>query len=253
MKRDQRETSPLLPDVISSLTEQIQELVRLIPEFDKNVKILGTPRDTHRIRQTLKEQHQRISGRIKATTDMIKSKPKPQDVVKFQKLLSTFQDQVKQFQQLTEERTKKERSYNPVIDEAPKSQPTVEDPFERFSVISDSEEHDRRIIEERNQGIQEVTEDLKNLHELFVDVMHMIGEQGEELQTAEKHVADTDIQITTGVQELRKASDLQQSSRKKKSVYFYYYLYWDSCDWWYYWNYRLESCITFFFMISLLF
>jgi len=225
MYREPRETDPLLSggrgDILSDLANQITTVVNSVAQYDRNVKLLGTARDTSKLRESIRQDQHDLSRLIKSTTEIIKRAKDHPDKTRFQKLFVTFQDQVKQFQRAAEDFAKKERQHAPVMEVDQPRPVSVEDPLDKLNLILiDEEEHDRRIIQDRNQGIQQITEDLTTLHEIFADVAKMVQEQGEEIQNVEEVVATTNIEVAEAVSDLREASNLKQSARRKKVCIF---------------------------------
>jgi len=225
MYRGPTETQPLLgdrgrDDPLAVLTNEVTRLVTELGQFDKNIKQLGTQRDTSRLRSIIQEQRQSIPALIRNTSDYIKRIQETSvDKVKFKKLLTTFQDHVKKYQVLAEDCTKKERMHAPVQETfEPTFQPQEDQEDFLLAQLKpvDSTEHDRRIIQERNQGIQQITDDLETLHEIFSDLGVMIHQQGEEIKTVEQDVHQTDVRVSEAVGALREASYIQKDTRRRK-------------------------------------
>jgi len=80
----------------------------------------------------------------------------------------------------------------------------------------DQMDHDQALIEERNAGMRQITEDLSTMHEIFADVAKMVGDQGQELEHVEETVHQTNISVIQATEELKEASSLQKSARNKK-------------------------------------
>jgi len=229
MSRDSRETEPLLAqnDPIAVLTHQVSSLVNNLALFDKGVKILGTNRDTAQIRDSLRSKHHEISLQIKNLNELFRrAKDQNVDKARYQKLITTFQDLMKQFQQASDDYAKKERTFKPNLSDVQSSVGSVQvsdqvavgnDDWASLNLKEvDNAQHDNTLVRERNQGIKEVTEDLVTLHEIFADVAKMVGEQGEEIQIVQQQVESADIDTTLALHELRDASGLQIAARKKK-------------------------------------
>jgi len=119
---------------------------------------------------------------------------------------------------------KKERSFTPVSDIAEQNFASTSPAFNQldFQIREyDNGDHDNAIISERNEGIQQVTQDLLTLQEIFADVSTMVGEQGQELEQVEVNIAEADLAVAQATAELQEAGYLHSSATKKK-VWLYF-------------------------------
>jgi len=227
-----RETDYLLGsknnEPLEVITRNVTGLVTNISQLTSGIKKLGTPSDTTLLRDSIKIKQNEISSSIRNTSELFKVPGADQDKTKFQKLLSTFQSLNQQFQELSNEYSKKERLYQPLevsqngggggggsMNDISQQTSNRRDDWVKLQEV-DSTEHDRQLIEERNAGIRQVTEDLTTLHEIFVDVSKMVGEQGQELEQVEETVHQTNITVAQATDELRMAGDYQRAAGRKK-------------------------------------
>lgn len=74
------------------------------------------------------------------------------------------------------------------------------------------------ILQERNNEIKDLEKELVQLSEVFVDVMKLTKEQGEDLHTVQNNTSSADQHVVVGVSELKQASKYQCSYRKKMVV-----------------------------------
>jgi len=221
------EQQPLLSkNELDTVARNISTFVSCLSQFSSGLKKLGTPSDTSMLREALRSKIEEIIALIRQTNELFKRLGVLQSTgadfkTKYQKLLLTFQDLNQQFQSLSEEYKKKERSFRPL-----QTNDDLENTSHRASQVEDigrmniteveSTDHDRLILEERNAGIRQVTEDLTTLHEIFVDVAKMVGDQGQELNQVEENVHQSNISVIQATEDLRDASELQRSGSKKK-------------------------------------
>ncbi|TKY61913.1 Syntaxin-121 protein [Spatholobus suberectus] len=69
-------------------------------------------------------------------------------------------------------------------------------------------------IKERHDGMKELEKNLKELHQVFLDMAVLIQSQGEQLDDIESHVARANSFVRTGTQKLQTARKQQKNSRK---------------------------------------
>jgi len=77
---------------------------------------------------------------------------------------------------------------------------------------------DQIVLEERNKEIKELEKELVELSEVFVDVMKLTKEQGEDLQTVQNNTTSAAIRTDEGVGELKQASKYQCTYRKRMAI-----------------------------------
>ncbi|CEM29219.1 unnamed protein product [Vitrella brassicaformis CCMP3155] len=73
----------------------------------------------------------------------------------------------------------------------------------------------RSIAEERLRGIQRIQSQVGEVNEIFRDLAVMVEEQGQFVTTIESSMESTLDHTGRGVEELKRASDLQRSSRER--------------------------------------
>ncbi|KAK9290629.1 hypothetical protein L1049_008801 [Liquidambar formosana] len=69
-------------------------------------------------------------------------------------------------------------------------------------------------IQERHEGVKEMEKNLKELHQVFLDMAVLVQAQGEQLDDIESHVARANSFVRGGTQQLQTARVYQKSTRK---------------------------------------
>ncbi|CAK9141130.1 unnamed protein product [Ilex paraguariensis] len=69
-------------------------------------------------------------------------------------------------------------------------------------------------IQERHDGVKEMEKNLKELHQVFLDMAVLVQSQGEELDDIESHVKRADSLVRGGVRQLDVARKHQKNTRK---------------------------------------
>jgi len=221
------------------IASRISDIISLTTQLESNGKLIGSNRDSQQLRQSIKQQRVDASAAAKSLTEVFKSKSRTSqftdaDKVRYQKLFNQFTQAVQQLQKVLEFCDRQDRSIALATpsdpyrygspsgfgDNQPSQSPQQQTKFDSLAQLNvhliDSDEHDRRLVAERNAEIKQVAQDLLILKELFTDVQQMVNEQGEELRIAEENVITADIEIQQGVDQLKQASSLKASARRKK-------------------------------------
>jgi len=69
-------------------------------------------------------------------------------------------------------------------------------------------------IQERHDTVKEIERNLKELHQVFLDMAVLVQSQGEQLDDIESHVARANSYVRGGVQQLHVARKHQKNTRK---------------------------------------
>ncbi|PON40003.1 t-SNARE [Trema orientale] len=69
-------------------------------------------------------------------------------------------------------------------------------------------------IQERHDAVKEMEKNLKELHQVFLDMAVLVQAQGEQLDDIESHVARANSFVRTGAQQLQRARSHQKNTRK---------------------------------------
>ncbi|KAK4281735.1 hypothetical protein QN277_013193 [Acacia crassicarpa] len=72
-------------------------------------------------------------------------------------------------------------------------------------------------IQERNEAVREIERNLRELHQVFMDMAVLVQSQGEQLEDIESHLARANSFVRSGVQQLHVAKNNQKKSRKWSS------------------------------------
>ncbi|KAK7284774.1 hypothetical protein RJT34_19527 [Clitoria ternatea] len=74
-------------------------------------------------------------------------------------------------------------------------------------------------IDERHNTVKEIERNLKELHQVFLDMAVLVQTEGEQLDDIESHVALADSFVTKGVQQLQVVRDEQKKSTRKGTCF----------------------------------
>jgi len=232
-----QEREPLLHDQAGRndyeiMVERTTQLNNEVAQLNRLCEQLGSSRDGDSLRRQLRAKREECTSLCKSTTQILKRiHVHPQDKVKYERLINQLNAIVTRCQKLIQESIQKERvmpllsssgsrgSFPPIAQQ--QHQEDDRDEEERVfqsklkKLEAESMEVDAAIIQERNREMQQLEKELISLNEVFVDVAHMIQEQGEDITTIEQQTSSAAAYTEEGTTEIRKANEYQKSARKK--------------------------------------
>ncbi|XP_052775464.1 syntaxin-1A homolog [Mya arenaria] len=85
-----------------------------------------------------------------------------------------------------------------------------------FLLESQKAKLELREIEARDQEIKKIENSVVEVNRLFKEINALIMEQGETIDTIEKHVMETEITVENGVEQLQQARTYRDKARRKK-------------------------------------
>ncbi|PWZ11669.1 hypothetical protein Zm00014a_020117 [Zea mays] len=176
-----------------------------VATFQRLVNTLGTPKDTPDLRDRIHKTRQHITQLVKDTSDKLKQASEADHRVEVSatkkiadaKLAKDFQAVLKEFQKAQRLAAEREAAYAPFISQAglPQSYNSseVNNGADRLAeqrtqllesrrqelVFLDNEiVFNEAIIEERDQGIQEIQHQITEVNEIFKDLAVLVHDQG---------------------------------------------------------------------------
>ncbi|RDW60766.1 SNARE protein [Coleophoma cylindrospora] len=224
---DDPEFQRLSQDLMTKLFTLTGNISRLSNE----IALLGTKRDTERVRERVHDLLEESKEAFKEVGDGVKTIQSWEDVSPSQKytqqkLAREFQANLTEFQTVQRRALEKQRSSasaaRVALEEA--SSPSAEgsSPFgqqqsqEQLRLASQDEvDFQDSLIVEREAEIRNIEQGVTELNELFRDVAHIVSEQGEQLDTIAANVDDTRTDTRNADQELRSAARYQKNARSK--------------------------------------
>jgi hypothetical protein len=77
--------------------------------------------------------------------------------------------------------------------------------------------HDE-IVAERNKEVREIAESVRDIHEIFLHINELVGEQGSQLEVIDGQIAASEAATRSAANQLRMARDAQDKSRRNQVV-----------------------------------
>jgi len=216
----------------TNLSDKLFTLTSTVSRLSNQVALLGTRRETERVRERVKDLIEEGSREFKEVGEGLKKVISWPDVGPSQrftqgKLNREFQASLKEFQDLQRTALEKERAAaaasRAVLDEqsaspggANSGDQRQQQDQEQLRLASQEEvDFQESLIIERESEIRNIEQSVGELNELFRDVAHMIHEQGEQLDIISENVYDTRDQTMAAHRELTSAARYQRNARNK--------------------------------------
>ncbi|KAF7882867.1 uncharacterized protein EAF02_006230 [Botrytis sinoallii] len=224
---DDPEFQRLSQDLMTKLFSLTGNISRLSNE----INLLGTKRDTERVRERVHDLLEDSKDAFKEIGDGVKKIQSWEDVNPSQKYTQTkltreFQNNLTEFQNVQRRALEKQRSSataaRTAMEEA--QSPGVESgnqfgqqqSEEQLRLASQDEvDFQDSLIVEREAEIRNIEQGVTELNELFRDVAHIVNEQGETLDSIANNVENVHADTRGADLELRSAARYQKNARSK--------------------------------------
>ncbi|CAI5770119.1 syntaxin-7 [Podarcis lilfordi] len=220
------------------ITSNIQKITQCTAEIQRVLNQLGTPQDTHELRQQLQQKQQYTNQLAKETDKYIKEfgslpsiSEQRQRKIQKDRLVNEFTTALTNFQRVQRQAAEKEREFVARVRASSRvSGGAPEESYKEGTLVSwDSQpqtqileeeitEDDLRLIEERESAIRQLEADILDINEIFKDLGMMIHEQGDVIDSIEANVETAEVHVQQANQQLSRAADYQRKSRKKLCI-----------------------------------
>ncbi|XP_004512499.1 syntaxin-22-like [Cicer arietinum] len=226
-------------DPTHAVASGVFQINTAVSTFQRLVNTLGTPKDTPELRDKLHKTRLHIGQLVKDTSDKLKQASEIDHHVDANatkkiadaKLAKDFQAVLKEFQKAQRLAAERETAYPPFVPQAVQpSSYTVSEVGDisdksqeqhallvesrRQEVISLDNEisFNEAIIEEREQGIQEIQQQIGEVNEIFKDLAVLVHEQGAMIDDIGSNIEHSHETTAQAKSQLVKASKTQRSS-----------------------------------------
>lgn len=210
-----------------------------VSTFQRLVNTLGTPKDTPELRERLHKTRQHIGQLVKDTSAKLKAASETDQHTEVSankkiadaKLAKDFQAVLKEFQKAQRLAAERETAYTPFVPQAmlPSSYVASELDLspdktqEQQAVLIESRRQEvlqlenevvfnEAIIEEREQGIQEIQQQIGEVNEIFKDLAVLVHEQGVMIDDIDSNIESSYSVTVQAKSQLAKASKTQKSN-----------------------------------------
>lgn len=227
---DEYHDDPEFHRLTEQLSNQLFTLTSNISRLSNQIALLGTKRDTERVRERVHDLLEETRAGFKEVGEGIKKVQTWEDVTPAQKwtqqkLSSEFKSTLEEFQAVQRRALEKQRASTvaarTALDEAGLTAPSAEAQQQQQQLeeprLANQDEVDfqEALIIEREAEIRNIEQSVSELNELFRDVAHIVHEQGGQLDLIAENVENVTNETRGANVELRKASRHQKNARKK--------------------------------------
>ncbi|CAK8540330.1 unnamed protein product [Lathyrus sativus] len=209
-----------------------------VSTFQRLVNTLGTPKDTPELREKLHKTRLHIGQLVKDTSDKLKQASEIDHHVDVNatkkiadaKLAKEFQAVLKEFQKAQRLAAERETAYTPFVpqdahpssytvsgvgvssDKSQEQHALVQSKRQEVISLDNEISFNEAIIEEREQGIQEIQQQIGEVNEIFKDLAVLVHEQGAMIDDIGSNIEHSHEATAQAKSELVKASKTQRSS-----------------------------------------
>lgn len=219
----------------TQLSEHLFSLTSNISRLANQIALLGTKRETDRVRERVQDLLEETSSGFKDVGEGLRKVAAWPDLGPAQKytqgkLNQEFKASLGEFQNLQRQALEKQRASasaaKAALDHgdgadgtttAESGQQTQQQQQQQQPRLANQDEVDfqESLIIERESEIRQIEQSVGELNELFRDVAHMVHEQGGQLDIISENVVQTRDDTRNADQQLRTASRHQKSARGK--------------------------------------
>eukprot|EP00898_Chlorokybus_atmophyticus_P000532 jgi/Chlat1/147/Chrsp1S03232 len=216
----------------SAIARSVFMLTTQVRGFARGVVSLGGPKDTPEYRHTLRHTSDHLSKAAKDLSQALHALP-PDALPppSRDKLLRDFQAALAELQRAQKQCVERELAYAPRAPPPPPAQAVRTSldeaaPAERQALLQEQKqrqqevmqlgsaiEYNTALIEERDAGIQDIQQQIGEVHEIFQDLAVLVNEQGHQIDDIESNIVTVHEHTRQANQELAKASKSQRKSR----------------------------------------
>ncbi|KAI9845375.1 MAG: hypothetical protein M1838_001775 [Thelocarpon superellum] len=224
---------PDFEKLTQSLSSQLFSLSSNTSRVSKQVALLGTKRDTERVRERVHDLLEETREGFKEVGEGVKKIQAWEDVNPSQKyhqekLSREFQSSLREFQTVQRSAMEKQRASATAARSALEEQQLgggssgqpgqvggLQEQEQLRLASQDEVDFQDSLIVERETEIRNIEQSVGELNELFKDVAHIVHDQGEQLDIISENVETVRTDTRGADRELRSANKYQKSSRNK--------------------------------------
>uniref|UniRef100_A0A7N0U4D8 t-SNARE coiled-coil homology domain-containing protein n=1 Tax=Kalanchoe fedtschenkoi TaxID=63787 RepID=A0A7N0U4D8_KALFE len=226
-------------DPTQAVASGIFQINTAVSNFQRLVNTLGTPKDTPELREKLHKTRLHIGQLVKDTSAKLKQASETDHNAQVStnkkitdaKLAKDFQAVLKEFQKAQRLAAERETAYTPFVPQAvlPSSYTAseidvgadrsqeqrallVESRRQEVLLLDNEIAFNEAIIEEREQGIQEIQQQIGEVNEIFKDLAVLVHEQGTMIDDIGSNIEGAQAATVQAKSQLAKASKTQRSN-----------------------------------------
>ncbi|KAG6481577.1 hypothetical protein ZIOFF_058181 [Zingiber officinale] len=226
-------------DQTQAVAAGLFQITTTVRNFERLVNTIGTAKDTLELRNKLHNTRLQIGQLVKDTSVKLKQASETDHHVEVSaskkiadaKLAKDFQNILKEFQKLQNFAAERETAFAPFDPPAtvPSSYAATEadfgstKTFDQRALLAESRRQqvllldneivfNEAIIEEREQGIQEIQQQIGQVNEIFKDLAVLVNDQGIVIDDINSHIENSHSATLQAKSQLKKAAKSQKSN-----------------------------------------
>ncbi|CAA0843264.1 Syntaxin-22 [Striga hermonthica] len=226
-------------DPTQAVASGIFQITTAVSTFQRLVNALGTPKDTPELREKLHKTRLHIGQLVKDTSAKLKQASETDHHAEVStnkkitdaKLAKDFQLVLKEFQKAQRIAAERETLYTPFSpqavlpssytageidassDKTPEQRALLVESRRQEVLLLDNEiAFNEAVIEEREQGIQEIQQQIGEVNEIFKDLAVLVHEQGTMIDDIGSNIEGAHAATAQGKSQLVKAAKTQRSN-----------------------------------------
>ncbi|KAD6453399.1 hypothetical protein E3N88_08104 [Mikania micrantha] len=235
-------------DPTQAIASGIFQINTAVSTFQRLVNTLGTPKDTPELREKLHKTRLHIGQLVKDTSEKLKQASETDHRAEVSaskritdaKLAKDFQAVLKEFQKAQRLSAERETAYSPSIPQplnssrneanekdfssgtSPEQQALLFESrrqvLQEVLLLDNEIAFNEAIIEERDQGIQEIQNQIGEVNEIFKDLAVLVHEQGTMIDDIGSNIENSHAATAQGKSHLLKASKTQKSNSSMMEI-----------------------------------
>ncbi|KAM0945710.1 putative target SNARE coiled-coil domain, syntaxin domain, syntaxin/epimorphin [Dioscorea sansibarensis] len=223
-------------DPAQAVAAGVFQINTAVSTFQRLVNTLGTPKDTPELREKLHKTRLHIGQLVKDTSAKLKQASETDHLsgvsaskkIADAKLAKDFQAVLKEFQKAQRLAAERETAYSPFVhqsvptsntvseldssDKAPEQRALLESRRQEVLLLDNEIVFNEAIIEEREQGIQEIQQQIGEVNEIFKDLAVLVHDQGAMIDDIDSHIENSLAATAQAKTQLAKAAKTQKSN-----------------------------------------
>ncbi|XP_077253961.1 syntaxin-22-like [Tasmannia lanceolata] len=226
-------------DPTQAVASGVFQINTAVSTFQRLVNSVGTPKDTPVLREKLHKTRLHIGQLVKDTSTKLKqasdadqhTEVSASKKVTDAKLAKDFQAVLKEFQKAQRLAAERETAYSPFVPQAvlPSSYTASEihvstdkTPEERALLVESRRQEvllldneiafNEAVIEEREQGIQDIQQQIGEVNEIFKDLAVLVHDQGTMIDDIDSNIENSYAATVQAKSQLAKAAKTQKSN-----------------------------------------
>eukprot|EP00262_Sarcandra_glabra_P006263 TRINITY_DN183_c0_g2_i1.p1 TRINITY_DN183_c0_g2~~TRINITY_DN183_c0_g2_i1.p1 ORF type:complete len:274 (+),score=50.77 TRINITY_DN183_c0_g2_i1:189-1010(+) len=226
-------------DPTQAVASGVFQINTAVSTFQRLVNTLGTPKDTPELREKLHKTRLHIGQLVKDTSAKLKQASETDQhtavsaskKITDAKLAKDFQAVLKEFQKAQRLAAERETAYAPFVrqavlpssytaseldissDKSPEQRALLVESRRQEVLLLDNEiVFNEAIIEEREQGIQEIQQQIGEVNEIFKDLAVLVHEQGAMIDDIDSNIENSLAATAQAKSQLTKAAKTQKSN-----------------------------------------